>query len=155
MPPCGMLDYTALLSRSQAGSLRIASRSILLAMPDMLVRLYDLPDPATYYRRVEEAGVAVRRAQPWERSALRAFIEGQFSGNWADESEAAFSKQPVNAFVALVEREIVGFAAYECTRRAEEGPAGVRALSSTRPAHLHPPLLAPARPRVPRPPLGA
>ena len=95
-------------------------------MPDMLVRLYDLPDPASYYRRAEEAGVTVRRAQPWEWSALRAFIEGRFSPNWADETEAAFSRQPVSAFVALVEREIAGFAAYECTRRGYFGPTGVR-----------------------------
>jgi hypothetical protein len=121
-------------------------------MPDMLVRLYDLPDPATYYRRAAEAGVAVRGAQPWERLALRAFIEGRFSPNWADEAETAFARMPVSAFIALVEGEIAGFAAYECTRRAYFGPTGARALSSIRPAHLHPPLLAPGRPGGPRSP---
>jgi len=95
-------------------------------MPDMLVRLYDLPDPTPHYRRAEQAGVAVRRAEPWERSTLRAFIEQHLPPLWADETEAAFSHRPVSAFVAAQGREIVGFAAYECTRRDYFGPTGVR-----------------------------
>jgi hypothetical protein len=31
-------------------------------MPDMLVRLYDLPDPSAYHSRAADAGVTVRRA---------------------------------------------------------------------------------------------
>lgn len=95
-------------------------------MPDMLVRLYDLPDPLPYYRRVEEQGVVVRRAEPWEREAFRSFIESTFHARWADEAEAAYSRQPVTAFVATHERELIGFAAYECTRRNYFGPTGVR-----------------------------
>ena len=33
-------------------------------MPDMLVRLYDLPNSQEFYRRAEEAGVVIRRAEP-------------------------------------------------------------------------------------------
>lgn len=95
-------------------------------MPDMLVRLYDLPDPEPYYRRAEEADVTVRRAEPWERSRFRTFVEGQFGSRWADEAETAFFRQPITAFVALAEGNIVGFAAYECTRRGYLGPMGMR-----------------------------
>ena len=98
---------------------------MLTAMPDMLVRLYDLPDATPYYRRAEEAGIAVRRAEPWERTPFRSFVEGTFGTRWADEAEAAFSRQPITAFVATRERAIVGFAAYECTRRGYFGPTGV------------------------------
>jgi predicted N-acetyltransferase YhbS len=95
-------------------------------MPDMLARLYDLPDPAGYERRARDAGVTVRRAEPWDRSAYRAFIEQHFSARWADEAMMAYNQHPITAFVALHEGEIAGFAAYECTRRGYFGPTGVR-----------------------------
>ena len=95
-------------------------------MPDMLVRLYDLPDATSYYRRAEQAGITVRRAQPWERSAFRKFVEEQFSNRWADEAEIAFVRQPVTAFVAVQDGDIVGFAVYESTWRGFFGPTGVR-----------------------------
>jgi GNAT superfamily N-acetyltransferase len=95
-------------------------------MPDMLVRLYDLPDAEPYERRSRAAGISIRRAQPWERTPLRSFIETHFPGPWADETEMAFAGHPITAFVAVLDRALVGFAAYECTRRGYFGPTGVR-----------------------------
>ena len=96
-------------------------------MADMLVRLYDLPDPASYYRRAAvDAGVAVRRAEPWEVSPFRSFVEGEFTKAWAEETAAAFARMPIAAFVAVHEEKIAGFAVYECTRRGYFGPTGVR-----------------------------
>jgi predicted N-acetyltransferase YhbS len=95
-------------------------------MPDMLVRLFDLPDAAGYHSRMAEAGLTIRRAQAWERSAVRTFIERHFTRRWADEAEVAFGHRPVTVFMALDQRDIVGFAVYECTRRGYFGPAAVR-----------------------------
>lgn len=95
-------------------------------MPDMLVRLYALPDPTPYYRRAEEIGVAIRRAEPWERSRFREFVQEHFGRRWADEAETAFFRLPISAFVALLRDELLGFAVYECTRRGYFGPTGVR-----------------------------
>jgi predicted N-acetyltransferase YhbS len=95
-------------------------------MPDMLVRLYDLPDAASHERRVADAGIGLRRAEPWERSDVRAFIEEQFGARWVDEAEAAFYRQPITMFVATAYGRFAGFAAYECTRRGYFGPTGVR-----------------------------
>ena len=95
-------------------------------MPDLLVRLYDLPDAAPYYRRAQEAGVLIRRAEAWDRFRLREFIEATFPGNWAAEAELAFSGHPITGFVGVVERHIAGFAVYECSRRGYFGPTGVR-----------------------------
>jgi GNAT superfamily N-acetyltransferase len=94
-------------------------------MPDMLVRLYDLPDPEPYYRRAREAG-AIRRAEPWDRFTLRSFIEANFWEAWAPEADLAFSGHPITGFVAMVEGCIAGFAVYECSRRGYFGPTGVR-----------------------------
>jgi predicted N-acetyltransferase YhbS len=95
-------------------------------MPDMLVRLYDLPDASLYYRRAEEAGVAIRRADPWDHARYRRFVEGTFGELWAVEADLAYRQSPITAFVAEREGRIVGFAAYECTRRGYFGPTGVQ-----------------------------
>jgi len=67
----------------------------------------------------------VRRAQPFEISAVRSFVEENFSTSWADEISVGFARQPISVFVATMERELIGFAAYECTRRGFFGPMGV------------------------------
>ena len=88
-------------------------------MPDLLVNLLTLPglEPAE--------GFVVRRAQPFELSAVRAFVAENFSSVWADEISVGFARQPISVHVATIQREIVGFSAYECTRRGFFGPTGV------------------------------
>jgi len=90
-------------------------------MPDLLVNLLKLPS-------IESEGVRefnVRRAQPFELTPVRRFVTENFSRNWADEISVGFAHQPISVFVATIEREIVGFAGYECTRRGFFGPTGV------------------------------
>lgn len=89
-------------------------------MPDLLVNLLKLP--------ALESGspqFVVRRAQPFELTAVRGFVEANFSTRWADEVSVGFARQPITVFVATMERELIGFAAYECTRRGFFGPMGV------------------------------
>jgi predicted N-acetyltransferase YhbS len=89
-------------------------------VPDLLVNLLKLPPLES-----ESPEFIVRRAQPFELSALREFVSENFSVSWADEISMGFARQPVSVFVATAERELVGFAAYECTRRGFFGPTGV------------------------------
>ena len=95
-------------------------------MPDMLARLYDLPDAAPTMERVAAAGLRVRRADPWDRMRLRGFIRENFQDIWAMEAERAFAQTPITCFLGVKDGEIVGFAVYECTRRDYFGPTGVR-----------------------------
>ena len=96
-------------------------------MPDMLVRLYDLPDPAPYDALTAAGGVVVRRLDAWDRAPLRRFVEQHFTENWASEADFAFaSGHPITGFVAIEAGGIAGFAVYECSRRGFFGPAGVR-----------------------------
>ena len=88
-------------------------------MSDLLVNLLKLPA----FEGVPQFNI--RRAQPWELSAVRAFIEANFSASWADEISVGFARQPITVFIATMDREIVGFGAYECTRRGFFGPTGV------------------------------
>jgi GNAT superfamily N-acetyltransferase len=95
-------------------------------MPDMLARLYALPDAASYEARIADAGLRVRRAEPWDRIAFRTFVTKNFSELWSVEAERAFSYTPIAAYVAIDKGQIAGFAAYECTRKGFFGPTGVR-----------------------------
>jgi GNAT superfamily N-acetyltransferase len=91
---------------------------------DMLVRLYDLPDPAPVLAAC--AGVAcLRRPRHDERAALVGWIGRTFSAGWAAECERAFAVDPPSCFVALAGSAIVGFACHDCTRRNFFGPTGV------------------------------
>jgi GNAT superfamily N-acetyltransferase len=88
-------------------------------MPDLLVNLLKLPaGEATQ-------GFNIRRAQPFELTPVRNFVTENFSRGWADEISVGFARQPISVFVATIDRQLAGFAAYECTRRGFFGPAGV------------------------------
>jgi len=96
-------------------------------MPDMLVRLYDLPDASAYERRTADAGVRVRRLDAWDRIALHRWVAEHFGDTWASEADFAFSKgHPITGFVATMRGEIAGFAVYDTSRRGFFGPTGVR-----------------------------
>ena len=90
-------------------------------MPDMLVNLLALPTLQT----LSDDGVTIRRAQPFEVTPVRQFIEKNFSVAWADEISVGFTNKPVTIFVATRDARVIGFAAYECTRKAFFGPTGV------------------------------
>src|SRR5918911_3097279 len=91
----------------------------------MLVNLLRLPPVDAALEELRAAGVVVRRARPWELTQVRAFVRDNFSQAWADEISVGLTRQPVTVFVALREGRLVGFAAYECTRKNFFGPTGV------------------------------
>lgn len=94
-------------------------------MPDLLVNLLTLPPLELSLEEIERARIVVRRAQPFEITAVRSFVEKNFSMAWADEISVGFAAKPVSVYIATFDKQIVGFAAYECTRRDFFGPMGV------------------------------
>jgi predicted N-acetyltransferase YhbS len=94
-------------------------------VPDMLVNLLRLPPVDEALEGLRAAGVVVRRARPWELTRVREFVTDNFKQAWADEISGGLVRQPVTVFVALRDGRLVGFAAYECTRRNFFGPTGV------------------------------
>jgi len=87
-------------------------------MPDLLVNLLKLPPLET------ADGFIIRRAQPFEISQVRRFVSENFSPKWADEISVGFARQPISIFIATMNHELAGFAAYECTRRHVQADAG-------------------------------
>jgi GNAT superfamily N-acetyltransferase len=90
-------------------------------MPDLLVNLLKLPS----LDRLNDEGVNIRRAQPFEMTRVRDFIEQNFSVAWADEISVGFANKPVTVVIATRAGRVIGFASYECTRKAFFGPTGV------------------------------
>src|SRR6185503_4176377 len=94
-------------------------------MADLLVNLLKLPPLAPAVKGLSSRGIGIQRGNPYEQSAVRGFVEKQFSIGWADEISVAYARQPVTLFVATKGQKILAFAAYECTRRAFLAPMGV------------------------------
>lgn len=90
-------------------------------MPDLLVNLLKLPS----LDQLPDEEVNIRRAQPFEITPVRDFIAKNFSGAWADEVSVGFANKPVTVVIATRSGRVIGFAGYECTRKAFFGPTGV------------------------------
>lgn len=93
-------------------------------MPDMLVKLYELPVSGPEVARLREHGVTCRRAEAYERSAVLAFAKAHFPA-WGDEVLAGFAHVPPSVYVATRGGAVLGFACYNATRPDYFGPTGV------------------------------
>jgi hypothetical protein len=94
-------------------------------MSDLLVNLLKLPPLEPLLAELNASGINIRRAQPFEITPVREFIEKKFSIAWADEISVGFAGKPITVYIATRGRKVVGFAGYECTRRSFFGPTGV------------------------------
>jgi hypothetical protein len=94
-------------------------------MPDMLVKLYSLPDLYGPMKKTERQGIRIRRPAPWERAIVADWVSRRFSRAWALECEAAFATNPPACFIAVRNDTLIGFACYDCTRKNFFGPTGV------------------------------
>jgi len=93
-------------------------------MPDLLIRLYDLPeDPAA--AKVAAAGVTVRRALPPERHVVLDWVRTHFSEGWVSEAALGLSQMPVTVWIATRGNDLLGFACHDTTARGFFGPTGV------------------------------
>jgi GNAT superfamily N-acetyltransferase len=92
---------------------------------DMLVKLYALPDSRPAYDRLRQAGIVMRRALAPEKHKVIGWVRQNFSEAWASETDVAFSRQPVSCFIAIREKQIVGFACHDATCPNFFGPTGV------------------------------
>lgn len=94
-------------------------------MPDMLVKLYELPDLALALERTTAAGVTIRRGLAPEKHIVVEWVRETFGDKWASETDVAFARQPVSCFIATQKGQMLGFACYDTTARGFFGPTGV------------------------------
>jgi GNAT superfamily N-acetyltransferase len=96
-------------------------------MPDLLVKLYELPDASDCLRSLREQDTLVRPAMAYEKSRVVDWVRAAFGDAWASECDVAFGNRPIACFIATVEGSIAGFACYDSTCRGFFGPVGVAA----------------------------
>lgn len=96
-------------------------------MPDMLVKLYELPDSTALYKKLEDNGIKIIRPMTPNKTKVVEWVRKHFHDGWADEISAAFTRHPVSCFIAydVNEKKILGFAGYDCTYKDFFGPTGV------------------------------
>lgn len=86
----------------------------------MLVNLMQLPDVP----KLRE-GILIKRALIVDKNRILDFVNQFFEG-WDCEVEKALMSNPGGCFIAVRERELVGFACYDSTAPDFFGPTGVR-----------------------------
>ncbi len=96
-------------------------------MPDMLVKLYDLPKYDRVYDKLATEGIKIIRPMTPNKRKVVEWARTHFNDDWADEISTAFTHFPVSCFIAYDEnqKKMVGFAGYDCTYRNFFGPTGV------------------------------
>ena len=100
-------------------------------MPDMLVKLYELPPVEPHLEKLRALNIEIRRPIGPENYAVINWIRDNFDAGWAGEAENAFFQAPKSMFIAVRKMphekpEILGFACYDATVKGFFGPTGVQ-----------------------------
>lgn len=95
-------------------------------MPDMLVKLYQLPDLVPYLNKMKEQQIVIRPALSPEKHIVVEWVKTHFSQAWSSEVDVAFANSPVSCIVAVnKDNQLIGFGCYDATCRDYFGPTGV------------------------------
>ncbi len=97
-------------------------------MPDMLVKLYELPRLNPLMQAMEKQDITIRLGLPPEKHIVLQWIRENFSEKWADEADVAFAHKPSAIYLAVDDKtqKLVGFGCYETTCKGYFGPTGVQ-----------------------------
>jgi hypothetical protein len=94
-------------------------------MPDMLVKLYELPKAESPIQGLKDQGITIRSAMSYEKYLVVGWVRRLFGEGWASECDVAFSNHPISCFIATEKGEIIGFACYHSACKNFFGPTGV------------------------------
>ena len=90
---------------------------------DMLVKLYELKDDPALMEKLESEGVLIKRAMTPNLTKITAWVKEVFGQGWADECAAGILNN--GCWIAVKDKEIVGFACFDATLPDFFGPTGV------------------------------
>lgn len=86
---------------------------------DLLVDLYNVD----FSKKKND--VQIKRALSPNFDKIVTYVGENFNLSWASEIKAALYKTHPTCFIAVVDKQIVGFACYDATAKAFFGPTGV------------------------------
>jgi GNAT superfamily N-acetyltransferase len=92
-------------------------------MPDMLIRIYALPEAT---RPRAPPGWVVRKPTGPEHDLVVDWVRAEFGDGWASEARVALQNRPISLCLAVRDGCLEGFACYDATARGMVGPIGVR-----------------------------
>ncbi len=95
-------------------------------MPDMLVKLYNLENIWDLISEQKIKGIEIRKPVGPEKRLIINWIGENFFDAWASEIDIAISNKPITCFIALKDRELIGFSCYDATALGYFGPMGVK-----------------------------
>ena len=95
-------------------------------MADMLVKLYPLPAAPGLEEALRTKGIVIKKALAPDMSKIIAFTEENGHPGWADEIRVCFAQQPVSCYIAVKDKQLIGFGCYEATARGFFGPTLVK-----------------------------
>ena len=109
-------------------------------MPDMLVKLYTLPDLAPALQVIQAQGIMLRRPWPNECAPVAEWVAQHLEASWAAACRMAAIYDPVRCWIAvqvdmahqpthaydMPPERILGFVCYDIDIKAMLGPLGVR-----------------------------
>ncbi len=93
-------------------------------MPDMLVKLYELPADAANAAPRDKT-VRICRAMAPDRLRVEEWVRAHSGISAAGECGVCFSHTPISCFIALRDAEILGYACYDATAPDFFGPTRV------------------------------
>jgi GNAT superfamily N-acetyltransferase len=98
-------------------------------MPDMLVKLYEIPDDWGFVTAQLQLGITIRKPLASEKYLVVEWVRREFGEVWAAETERSLSNQPISCFIAVRPaeqgHEMIGFACYASAAPDMFGPTGV------------------------------
>ncbi len=97
-------------------------------MPDMLVKLYELPNIEQKLKQLHANDIQIKRALTLDTQKILQFVDQHFSdlcAGWVDECELSLKRHPVACFIAVHNKQVVGFACYDTSAKGYFGPLGV------------------------------
>lgn len=93
-------------------------------MADLLVNLYQLRD--WNEKHLEEAGITIQRALIPDKTKILDFVRTYYEDGWVNECEYALTNQPISCYIAVQNKEIIGFCCYDATSKGYLGPLGMK-----------------------------
>lgn len=94
-------------------------------MADMLVKLFNIIPPTELENTLLNDGIRIKRAIAPDKTKIEDFAKICSERDYSDEVGAALSKTPTTCYIAVKDKELVGFACFEATGKNFFGPMAV------------------------------
>jgi N-acetylglutamate synthase-like GNAT family acetyltransferase len=94
-------------------------------LADLIIKLYDL-NLSVNYENLKKQNILIKRASILDKKTILNFVSENFNEGWVNECEYALFNNPISCYIAVKNKEIIGFACYDVAAKGFFGPIGVK-----------------------------